>query len=101
MNAHTEEYYRQAIAATGELVVHTHFGGRFERLGDGRVRPLDKRTDYPTFTRLLRDLVGFEGHTGYELCSPVLIGHRHAGLDYALLQAELACAYMRQVLEAA
>jgi sugar phosphate isomerase/epimerase len=100
MSAHTQDHYRRAIAATGDLLVHTHFGGRFERLADGRVRPLDTRTDYPTFVRLLRDVVGFKGHAGYELCSPVLIGHRHAGLDYAHLQAELACAYMRQILEA-
>ncbi len=99
LSVHTEDHYRQAIAATGDLLVHTHFGGRFERLEDGRVRPLDAQTDYPTFMRLAKEIVGFQGHTGYELCSPVLIGHRHAGLDYALLQAELACAYMRQVLD--
>lgn len=50
--------------------------------------------------KLLHEIVNFEGHAGYELCSPVLIGHRHAGLDDALLQAELACAYMRQTLDA-
>jgi sugar phosphate isomerase/epimerase len=99
LNCHTEEYYQEAIAATGDLLVHTHFGGRFERLDDGRVQPLDARTDYPTFVRLAKEIVGFEGHAGYELCSPVLIGHRHAGLEYALLQAQLACAYMRQVID--
>jgi sugar phosphate isomerase/epimerase len=98
MSAHSEDHYRAAIAATGDLMVHTHFGGRFERLDDGRVAPLDPSTDYATFVRLARELVGFEGHAGYELCSPVLIGHRHAGLETALQQAELACVYMRQVL---
>jgi len=97
-DCHTEECYREAIAATGKLMVHTHFGGRFERTAGGHIVPLDKRTDYPTFMRLAKELAGFEGHTGYELCSPVLVGHRHAGLDYALEQAELACRYMRQVL---
>ena len=99
MNCHSADYYGRAIAATGDLMVHTHFGGRFERLADGRVVSLDTRTDYSTFMRLAKEIVGFEGHTGYELCSPVLIGHRHAGLEYALLQAQLACEYMRQVID--
>jgi sugar phosphate isomerase/epimerase len=99
MDCHTEELYREAITATGDWMVHTHFGGRFERLDDGRIVPLDAGTDYPTFMRLAKEIAGFKGHTGYELCSPVLIGHRHAGLDYALLQAQWACEYMRRVIE--
>jgi hypothetical protein len=99
MSAHTQDHYRAAIEATGDLWVHSHFGGRFERLDDGSVRPLDGRTDYPTFVRLAHQIAGFQGHIGYELCSPVLIGHRHAGLDDALLQAEWACAYMRHILD--
>jgi sugar phosphate isomerase/epimerase len=105
LQKHSEEYYREAITATGALMVHTHFGGRFERLTDGRVeqlQPKPKRPvcDYYTFMRLAKEIAGFDGHTGYELCSPVLIGHRHAGLEYGLLQAELACEYMQQVIAA-
>ena len=33
MRLHTAEHYREAICATGDLLVHTHFGGRFERGG--------------------------------------------------------------------
>lgn len=101
---HTEEYYRAALEATGDLMVHTHFGGRFERRPDGTVTMLrDSRrprgTDMALFLRLAEEIVTFQGHAGYELCSPVLIGHRHAGLDYALLQAKLAAQYLRQVLD--
>jgi sugar phosphate isomerase/epimerase len=103
MQRHTAEYYREAITATGDLLVHTHFGGRFERDGDGRVTPVTSRAhpalcDYPAFLGAAKELVGFDGHIGYELCSPVLTGHRHAGIGVALDQAKLACAYMRQVL---
>ena len=49
--------------------------------------------------RLVKQIVDFQGHTGYELCSPVLIGHRHAGIEVAPQQAELACAYVRQVFD--
>ena len=97
---HTEASYREAITATGELMVHTHFGGRFERRPDGAVVRLQPyNADDRAFLRLAKEIVGYQGHIGYELCSPVLIGHRHAGLDYALLQAELACQYLRSIID--
>ncbi|HET6428233.1 MAG TPA: sugar phosphate isomerase/epimerase, partial [Phycisphaerae bacterium] len=99
MSDHSEAHYRAAIEATGELFVHSHFGGRFVADADGNVDLLGKRhADYPTFMRLAK-ANGFTGHTGYELCSPVLTGHRHEGLDYALQQAELACRYMRGIID--
>jgi sugar phosphate isomerase/epimerase len=97
-DCHSEESYRQALEATGRLMVHTHFGGRFAQLTDGRIVPLERQTDYPTFLRLAKKIAGFDGHIGYELCSPVLIGHRYAGLEIALEQVRLASAYMRGVL---
>jgi len=104
MKCHTEEYYREAIEATGDLMVHTHYGGRFERQPDGTITRLRNRArphgaDERAFLKLAKEIVSYRGHIGYELCSPVLIGHRHAGLDYALLQAELACQYMRQTID--
>ena len=100
LSCHTENDYREAIEATGDLMVHTHYGGRFERRPDGTVSRLQPyRADDRTFLRLAKEIIGYQGHIGYELCSPVLVGHRHAGLDYALLQAELACQYMRAILD--
>jgi len=104
LTEHTEEHYRAALGATGELMVHTHFGGRYERKADGEVVPLRdplgrKGSDMPLFMKLAREIVDFQGHAGYELCSPVLINHRHAGLEYALDQAELAGRYMRQIID--
>ena len=104
MNEHTEAYYRQAIEATGDLLVHTHFGGRFRLNDDNTVErdpaPLRPyRADDHTFLRLAKELAGFDGHIGYELCSPVLTNHRHEGLPYALNQAQWACRYMRDVID--
>ena len=104
LEQHTEDYYRAALEATGDLMVHTHFGGRFERRPDGIViRPPDPSgrtgSNLGLFLRLAKEVVNFQGHAGYELCSPVLIGHRHAGLDYALLQAELAAEYLHQIID--
>jgi sugar phosphate isomerase/epimerase len=96
---HDEAYYREAISATGALMVHTHFGGRFTCDDSRRVVPLGGQTDYVAFMRLAKEIAGFAGHTGYELCSPVLIGHDHAGQAYALRQAEMACEYMRAIID--
>lgn len=104
MQCHSEEYYREAIEATGQRLVHTHYGGRFEEQADGSVTKLRHKAhphvaDERAFLRAAKELIGYQGHVGYELCSPVLIQHRHAGLDYALQQAELACRYMRQTMD--
>jgi sugar phosphate isomerase/epimerase len=102
LQQHTEEHYRAALKATGNLMVHSHFGGRYKRLDDGRVVAEKKsRVDYALFARLAKEIVNFQGHTGYELCSPVLINHRHAGQEYGLLQAELAAKFMRQAIGSA
>ena len=104
MTCHTEAHYRQALTETAGLMVHSHFGGRFVRTPEGRAERLahplhPPRDDWPTFLRLAREIVGYDGHLGYELCSPVLVAHRHAGLEYALEQAQLACQYMREVID--
>lgn len=97
----SEAAYREALQATGPLMVHSHFGGRFERLRDGRIVPITSsfggETDNALFMHLAREIAGFAGHNSYELCSPVLIGHRYAGLDEALRQCQLAGEYMRAI----
>ena len=104
LKQHTEEYYRAAIEATGDFMVHTHYGGRFQRQVNGSVTGLRSpvripQADDATFLRIAKEAINYTGHIGYELCSPVLIGHRHAGLEYALEQAELACIYMREIVD--
>ena len=100
MVEHTEEYYRAALKATGKRQVHTHYGGRFVRQKDGTVIRDPKyagKTNDELFYKLQKEICGFTGHNGYELCSPILSGHDHLGQEYALEQAELACAYMKQI----
>jgi sugar phosphate isomerase/epimerase len=100
MTSHSEDHYRKAIQATGALMVHSHFGGRFERQDNGRVvRSTAYSADEAMFLKLAKEIVDYQGHISYELCSPVLIGHRHADLDYALDQADLACKFMRGIVD--
>ena len=100
---HSEAIYREALTATGQLMVHSHYGGRFKRLPDGQVVPIGATSGAEgydaMFMRLAKEINGFSGHNGYELCSPVLINHRHAGLEEAMLQTQLAAEYMRAVID--
>lgn len=105
MTCHTEDYYRCALEATGPRMVHSHFGGRFIEKPDGTVERRNRalrpsKDDWATFLGLALEITGFDGHIGYELCGPVLTGHRHEGPDYVLEQAALACRYMRQAIDA-
>jgi sugar phosphate isomerase/epimerase len=104
MRDNTEEFYRRALTDTGDLMVHSHFGGRFEVGANGKVergfhRAGQRTSDWSTFLRLAKEITDYKGHIGYELCSPVLTDHRHEGLDYALKQAELASRYMRRIID--
>jgi sugar phosphate isomerase/epimerase len=112
MADHGEEYYRGALEATGDLQVHTHFGGRFEEGDDGKVyRPKKDEYGFPRsykpdthdylFVKLMKEIINYQGHTGYELCGPVLTNHDYEGLEYAKGQAALAVRFMRQCMEAA
>jgi hypothetical protein len=112
MAYHGEEYYRGALEATGDLQVHTHFGGRFEEGDDGKVyRPKKDEYGFPRsykpdthdylFVKLMKEIINYQGHTGYELCGPVLTNHDYEGLEYAKGQAALAVRFMRQCMEAA
>jgi sugar phosphate isomerase/epimerase len=105
MAYNTEEFYRQALEETGDLMVHSHYGGRFVEK-DGRVERVlsgirKSGSDWPTFLKLAKEIIDFKGHIGYELCSPVLCGHKHTGQAYALKQAELAAKWMRQCMDEA
>jgi sugar phosphate isomerase/epimerase len=104
MKRHTEAYYRQALRETGDRQLHTHYGGRFERQPDGSIVPHNPNPlaeggcDDALFMKASHEEIGFSGHTGYELCSPVLIDHRYAGQDYAIEQVKLAAEYMQNII---
>lgn len=99
-----DQSYRKAIEDTGALMVHTHFGGIYDRLPDGTVTRIDRR-EKPTegnlhaWLKAAKEVVDFQGHVGYELCGPVVLQHKYRGKDYALRQTELAAEYARTVID--
>jgi len=105
MQDQSDEAVRRAVRETGDLIVHSHFGGEYDQGPDGI--PVQRRrgrraelANYPTFIRALKEL-GYQGYLTYELCHPFVQGHRHLGLEAALEQVQRAAAYMRHLVQTA
>jgi sugar phosphate isomerase/epimerase len=104
MEEHSEDYYREAIAAAGQRFAFSHYGGRFVRDKQGEVirnlrKPIPYKSDDRAFVKAAKELVNYQGHWGYELCTPILTGHRYEGLKYALDQVQLASEFMRRIID--
>ena len=100
---------RAGARAVGALQALSHFGGEFERLGDGTARGFERNDGvvgeetnryYADFARAMAE-VGYDGYIGYELCHqlPVVNGQT-VGVEYAHEQARLAAGFMRAILGA-
>jgi sugar phosphate isomerase/epimerase len=99
---------RTAAEAVRGLQVLSHFGGEFERLGDGSIRGFerndgvvgqDTNSYYRDFVQSMNE-IGYNGYIGYELCHqlPVINGLT-VGIEYADLQARLAAEFMRALVD--
>lgn len=94
-----DDWVRKAALATGDLQVHSHFGGEFERDENGcvQLKPfgLAPLTNYSTFLKAMRE-IGYEGYFCYELCHPAVDkNHNPAGIEFIDEQAAMALEYMR------
>lgn len=95
-----DDWVRKAALATGDLQVHSHFGGEFERdeNGDVQLKPFDldrPLTNYPAFLKAMRE-IGYEGYFCYEFCHPAVDkNHDPAGIEFIHEQAAMALEYMR------
>jgi sugar phosphate isomerase/epimerase len=108
MKDQSDEAIRRAVRETGDLMVHSHFGGEYDPAPDGpdgvpvprKLTRAGKLTNYGAFIPALKEQ-GYDGYLCYELCHPCLIGHRYFGLDEALNQVQRAAGYMRHLLATA
>jgi sugar phosphate isomerase/epimerase len=100
---------REAARAVGSLQALSHFGGEFERLGDGTIRGFERNDGvvgedtnryYADFARSMTE-ISYDGFIGYELCHqlPVVNGQT-VGIEYAHEQARLAAEFMRAIFDA-
>jgi sugar phosphate isomerase/epimerase len=99
------EAVRQAALDVGPLQVLSHFGGEYERGADGSARPREspaaktrEHDVYRTFVQAMRE-IGYQGYLGYELCHPLpVVAGQTVGIEYAEKNAQLACQYMRGLI---
>lgn len=101
-----DEYVKEAVRATGELQVHSHYGGEFEEV-DGQAQQRAIRFarraefNYPAFVKALQE-IGYEGWLCYEFCHPCLDErHELEGLEAVEEQVGLARRYMSGLVEKA
>jgi sugar phosphate isomerase/epimerase len=98
----------QAAREVGPLQVLSHFGGEFERRGDGTIRGFDVfdeavRGDtnqyYRDFVRAMH-AIGYQGYLSYELCHPLpVVDGQTVDIGYAHENARLAAEFMRDLIE--
>jgi sugar phosphate isomerase/epimerase len=96
----------EAVKKTGDMQIHSHFGGEYKKESDGSITQLTYRpdrgpTNYAAFSKALKE-IGYNGYTTYELCHPFKVqGGRWGKLSDVDEQAELACKYMKNTIASA
>lgn len=105
-----DEYVAQAILATGNLQVHCHFGGEYEKNSEGKVvqRPIPSvisgmestpLANYPAAIKALKE-VGYEGYLSFELCHPFMPkNHEFGSVADVDEVVKCALAYMRNLTQ--
>jgi hypothetical protein len=98
----------EAARAVGPLQVLSHFGGEFERRGDGSIRGFERNDGviggetnqyYRDFVAAMRG-IGYEGYLSYELCHQLpLVDGKTVGIEFAHQNAKLAAEFMRQLFK--
>lgn len=102
-NFQDDKYVRNAVKETGtDLIVHSHFGGEYDRKIDGRIvqrklRPDRKDVNYPVFVEALAE-IGYNGYLSYELCHPFKVEGKYCKLEDSKEQSALAIEYMRNII---
>ena len=97
-----DDYVAKAVRETGDLQVHSHYGGEWEEKGGEVVLSrwyysAGRPTNYPTFVKALKE-IGYTGYLCYEFCHPALVDHTLQGLDFILKQVSMAARYMRKLV---
>ena len=105
-----DEYVAKAIHATGDLQVHCHFGGEYEKNSEGKVVQIPIRTvtstmatmpltNYPAAIKALKE-IGYEGYLSFELCHPFMPKNHEFG-SVADVDEVVKCAlvYMRNLIQ--
>lgn len=101
-----DAWVREACQAAGDLQIHTHYNGEFERDANGKVYermiPMYNRELVNTagFVRELK-AIGYKGYHCYEFCHEALgKGFVTQGREYVDAQAALALEFLKDIMVA-
>ena len=114
MEKHDAAYLRQAVLDVGSLMVHSHYGGEYERHEPNGpiVRPAiagtwggeyvrngyEKEDNYLPFIKAMLQ-TGYQGYIGYELCHPLpVVNGQVVGLDFVDTNTQLGLEYIKSVI---
>jgi len=107
-------YLRQAVLDAGSLIVHSHYGGEYERQQPNGpiLRPAiagtwggeyvrngyEKEDIYLPFIKAMLQ-TGYQGYIGYELCHPLpVVNGQVVGLDFVDTNTQLGLEYIKSVI---
>jgi sugar phosphate isomerase/epimerase len=104
----SDEYIAKAVQECRDLIVHSHFNGKFEETPKGEVvqvpydfpgltPPGGSIINYPAFVRELKK-INYQGYISFEVCSPVIKHGRLQGLEEVDRQVRLALKYMKNLI---
>ena len=99
-------WVRDAVKATGDRQVHSHFGGEFERDEADVVQLKNLGLDrppinYPTFLRGMKE-IGYDGFFCFEFCHPAEDDKKNVmGIDFVHEQTAMALEYLRRQIKEA
>mgnify|MGYP000542519692 CR=1 FL=1 len=87
----------RAMIEVGPLQVLSHYGGEYDKGGDGTIQVTGGEPCLAAVRGLLQ--IGYRGYIGYELCHPLpVVDGKTVGIEYADKNARLAAEYMRGVI---
>lgn len=103
-----DEYIAKAVQKCRDLIVYSHFNGKFRETanGDFAQEPYDvagatpvsgSMMNYEAFVRELKK-IGYKGYLAYEVCGPVLANHQLQGLHEVDRLVKAALGYARKII---
>jgi len=100
-NATSGEWARTMVKETGQLQVHSHFGGEFKRDQAGKVElAWDRKIAYAEYVSALVKS-GYQGFMNWEYCHPAMADGKQAGVEHVHSQTRMAQEYMKSLRAAA
>ena len=103
-----DEYIAEAVQKCRDLIVYSHFNGKFRETAEGdfiqepynvpgATPPGGSLINYEAFVRELKK-IGYGGYLAYEVCGPVFVNHQLQGIHEVDRLVKAALGYARKII---